>query len=122
MIRIGDWKSYRPRVVLVESVIPNSPVDSFYDWEPILLENDYHFVYFDGLNRFYLRGEDLCSQKEFYAPPNVFDNFFRMEVMKKEISTLKERLNVVMKSVSENEKFRGYFVGKVAYKMFLIFS
>ncbi|MCB1618143.1 MAG: FkbM family methyltransferase [Pseudomonadales bacterium] len=124
VIRSGDWRLYRPRVVLVESVIPNSPVASFSEWEPALLENGYVFVYFDGLNRFYLREEDLHFREAFYAPPNVFDEFviFRIEVMKKEMSRLRERLNSAMKSMDENEKFRGSFFGKVAYKAFMFFS
>lgn len=53
----NDWSRFRPRVVLVEAVAPGSMEASHDDWEPILLEARYRFVFFDGLNRFYLAHE-----------------------------------------------------------------
>lgn len=69
----NDWKFYRPWIVIVEATLPNSQVESYEDWEPILQDADYKFVYADGLNRFYVAGEhtELCSV--FKYPPNVFD-------------------------------------------------
>lgn len=52
VIRGGDWRRFRPRIVLVEATVPASSVPSWEAWEPILIAQDYEFVYFDGLNRF----------------------------------------------------------------------
>lgn len=53
----NDWNRRRPRVVLVEAVAPGTMEPSHAGWEPILLEAGYAFVFFDGLNRFYLAQE-----------------------------------------------------------------
>lgn len=65
----------RPRIVLVEATLPDSQVPAWDDWEPGLLTQDYDFVWFDGLNRFYLRREDAWRSRFFQTPPNVFDGF-----------------------------------------------
>jgi FkbM family methyltransferase len=52
-----DWTRHRPRLVLIEAVAPGSMAPSHEGWEPILLGAGYRFVFFDGLNRFYLAEE-----------------------------------------------------------------
>ena len=71
----NDWAKYRPWVVLIEATQPMSQVDSYQDWESILLAANYFFVYADGLNRFYVSGEHKELIPSFQYPPNVFDNF-----------------------------------------------
>ncbi len=60
----ADWQHCRPRLVLVEAVAPGSMADSFGDWEPQLIGRGYRFVFFDGLNRFYVAEEaaDLVAR------------------------------------------------------------
>jgi FkbM family methyltransferase len=69
-----DPAKFRPIVIVVESTIPWSSEPNHQSWEPIILEADYSFEYFDGLNRFYLRNENL-ELAQFFLPPNVFDGF-----------------------------------------------
>lgn len=72
----ADWNQFHPTVVLVEATLPGMAVSAWSDWEPILLENaQYDMVYFDGLNRFYLRRESLGLRVHFDLPPNVYDGF-----------------------------------------------
>ncbi|CAM2176620.1 Methyltransferase FkbM [Paraburkholderia sacchari] len=74
----ADFKRFRPWIIVVEATVPNSPTPSHQDWEALLLDAAYRFVYFDGLNRFYLAEEkydDLITA--FSAPPNWFDGFIR---------------------------------------------
>jgi len=71
----GDWRRFRPRIVVVEATRPNSPEAAWAEWEPILLGSDYLFAWFDGLNRFYVRREDAALRQHFAVPPNVFDDF-----------------------------------------------
>lgn len=47
----------RPWIVAVEATMPASPVQNHHGWEPILLARGYDFVFFDGLNRYYLASE-----------------------------------------------------------------
>src|SRR5262249_9660553 len=71
----ADFSACRPRVVLVEATRPNSTTPSHHGWEPLLLEAGYLFACFDGLNRFYVRGEDAHLLERLHAPANVTDDF-----------------------------------------------
>jgi FkbM family methyltransferase len=71
----GDWKRWRPRVVLLEATRPNTSVPTHHEWEPLLLEAGYLFAYFDGLNRFYVRGEEPALLEGFRVPVNICDNY-----------------------------------------------
>ena len=53
----GDWRRYRPKVVLVEAVRPGSGEPAWEEWEPFLLGQGYRFALFDTLNRFYVAQE-----------------------------------------------------------------
>lgn len=68
-----DSRTFRPWVIVVEATIPNSPKVNYVNWDPILTAADYQFVYFDGLNRFYVAKEHAELFKAFSCPPNVFD-------------------------------------------------
>ena len=74
----ADFTAYRPWIVLVEATVPMTQDPSFDDWEPLLVEAGYGFVWFDGLNRFYLANEHAeALGAAFKAPPNVFDNWVK---------------------------------------------
>ncbi len=53
----GDWRRFRPKVVLAEAVAPGSGEPNWAEWEPFLIGQGYRFVLFDGLNRFYVAEE-----------------------------------------------------------------
>lgn len=63
----------RPWIILVEATEPNSTKQNWQDWEHLLTRRGYRFVFFDGLNRFYLADEHLELAPAFDAPVNVFD-------------------------------------------------
>ncbi|MGZ8152718.1 MAG: FkbM family methyltransferase [Methylovulum sp.] len=73
---LKGWNSQllRPWIMVVEATIPNSPVTDFMSWDAILTNAQYRFVYFDGLNRFYIAEEHAELAEAFTCPPNVFDN------------------------------------------------
>ena len=74
----GDFSKFRPWVVLVEATLPNSQTPTHQEWEDLLLSQRYSFVYFDGLNRFYIADEKLNElESHFHSPPNWFDHFMR---------------------------------------------
>lgn len=68
-----DSQSLRPWIMVVEATIPNSPETNYAGWDSILTVADYLFVYFDGLNRFYVAKEHAELIEAFSCPPNVFD-------------------------------------------------
>jgi FkbM family methyltransferase len=53
----GDWKRFRPKVIVAEAVTPMASEPSWQDWEPFLLAQGYRFVLYDTLNRFYVAQE-----------------------------------------------------------------
>jgi len=78
----NDWSRWRPRVVLTEATDPSqTQVFTQENWESILLEAHYRPVFFDGLNRYYLRDEDRHLAERFAAPANVLDNFVPAQVV-----------------------------------------
>ncbi len=54
-----DLSKYRPTVLIIESIRPFSHIKVHEEWEPILLKNNYTFVLFDSLNRYYVANEHL---------------------------------------------------------------
>jgi FkbM family methyltransferase len=70
-----DLRRYRPIVILIEATVPQTKVESHMEWEPDVLSADYCFVYFDGVNRFYLANEHSNLKRHFTTPPNAFDEF-----------------------------------------------
>lgn len=62
---------------LVEATAPNSQIPTYRVWEDLLLAADHRFVWFDGLNRFYVANDRSQLLASFVAPLNVFDNFVR---------------------------------------------
>ena len=76
VIEGADWDRFRPTVLVVEATKPNTATPVWSEWEPLLVENGrYEMVYFDGLNRFYLRREYADLREHFATPPNIFDGF-----------------------------------------------
>lgn len=70
----NDWTRWRPKVLFIEATAEGRQMAGHHLWEHIVLEAGYQFVYFDGLNRFYVRQEDNHLTAQFY-PPCVFDNY-----------------------------------------------
>ena len=66
----------------MSSTIPLTQDENFLDWEDILIRNNYHFIYFDGLNRFYVANEKAEIDVHFDRPPNYFDFFERVNKIK----------------------------------------
>ena len=70
-----DFSVNRPWVIVVEATLPLSQEPDFNAWDRRILDGGYDFVYFDGLNRFYLAKEHAELAPCFKTPPNVFDEF-----------------------------------------------
>jgi len=73
----ADLKRNRPWIILVEAVTPMTQVPEHDKWERTIIDADYDFVYFDGLNRFYVAREHPALAPCFAVPPNFFDDFVR---------------------------------------------
>jgi FkbM family methyltransferase len=82
-----DLERFRPWVVVVEATEPLSTKLSL-AFEPILLAKRYQYVYFDGLNRFYVAEERSDLIQAFNSPPCVFDDFDLWETVQAREATL----------------------------------
>ncbi|MFM9846855.1 MAG: FkbM family methyltransferase [Hyphomicrobiaceae bacterium] len=69
----ADWKTCRPRVVVLEAVAPGTMAEAWRDWEPFLLAQGYSFAFFDGLNRFYVASECADLAARFPSEPARWD-------------------------------------------------
>ncbi len=72
----GDWQRFRPWIVLAEATSPLAQDRTHGAWESLLLEAGYRFVWFDGVNRFYVAREhhDALAHA-FDRPPNAHDDW-----------------------------------------------
>ena len=86
VIKGADLINYRPTIVLIEATKPNSnplniydlrKISTWDDYDKIIIRSDYDFVYFDGLNRFYLKRESSELKHFFSFPISSFDKFVR---------------------------------------------
>jgi FkbM family methyltransferase len=91
VIEGGDWKKWRPCIVVVEATKPGTTTPSHEDWESLLLKADYLFAMFDGLNRYYIRVEDKHLLPSLSTPVNVFDGYIPYEYLR-QIEDLSARI------------------------------
>jgi FkbM family methyltransferase len=120
----------RPWIVVVEAIkpvsgrrdepdIPPQAIPTHAGWEPLLLAHGYEFVYWDGLNRFYLAREHEALRPRFSAPPNPLDEFVRNEELNKhhrivqlevEQKTLTERILSMQSQIAALEQDKTHLV------------
>lgn len=115
----GDWKRFRPRIVLIEATRPNSREPSHTEWEPFLLEQGYIFSYFDGLNRFYVRKEEPDLALSLFLPPNIFDEFitYRTALAEARIEELERRLLSAMKKADRLDTMLKSPLGRIVSRI-----
>jgi FkbM family methyltransferase len=69
----GDWKRFRPKVVLAEALEPVTMAPAWQPWESLLTGNGYRFAWFDSLNRYYVADEHAALAQRLAAAPASFD-------------------------------------------------
>ena len=69
----GDWRRFRPRVVVLEALAPVTMEPSWDTWESLLTGNGYRFALFDSLNRYYVAEEHGALAARLEASPTTFD-------------------------------------------------
>lgn len=74
---LSSWgaSDARPWILVVESTLPNTTIETHDTWELIVIAKGYVPVYFDGLNRFYISESHPELRAAFGTPPNIFDEF-----------------------------------------------
>jgi FkbM family methyltransferase len=74
---LESWRTstVRPWVLVIESTKPGTQEQTHSEWEALVLDKNYSFAYFDGLNRFYVHCDHSDLLPFFDMPPNIFDGF-----------------------------------------------
>ncbi|MHA4867746.1 FkbM family methyltransferase [Duganella sp. PWIR1] len=75
VLRGMDFAAWRPWIVVVEAIMPNSRDSNHSTWEAMLTEHGYQYAWFDGLNRYYVADEHAELAAGLQLQPNVFDEF-----------------------------------------------
>lgn len=70
----GDWRRFRPQIVVVEAFAPVTLAPSWEEFEALLKANDYQYAFFDSLNRYYVAAEHLEHATALAAAPPSFDD------------------------------------------------
>lgn len=100
VLKGNDWNKYRPWIVLIEATVPNTQISDYDECERLLLNNNYHHVFSDGLNRYYVANEHPELDDAFKYPPNVFDEFISYRESQLQ-SELDENYIRMVKAVNE---------------------
>jgi FkbM family methyltransferase len=69
----GDWRRFRPRVVVVEALAPVTLAPAWEAWQSLLTDHEYRFALFDGLNRYYVASDHGALAERLAAAPASFD-------------------------------------------------
>jgi FkbM family methyltransferase len=75
VLRGLDLTAWRPWILLIEATIPTTETPAFEESDSLITSSNYQFVYFDGLNRFYVAKERQELLAAFSSPPNLFDDY-----------------------------------------------
>ena len=102
VIASGNWNKHRPWIVLVESTHPNTNISDHDAWEPTLLNHGYQFVWFDGINRFYLANEHQHLAPHFQFPINVLDRY----VPYREVILTESRCQLILDMEARHDDFQ----------------
>jgi FkbM family methyltransferase len=70
----GDWRRFRPKIVVVEALAPHTLAPAWEAFEPFLIGHGYRYVWFDSLNRYYLAEETLALARHFENAPTAFED------------------------------------------------
>ena len=98
----NDWENNRPWIIVLKEVLPLVQVKNHQDFENILLKYNYIFVYYDGVNRFYVAKEHYYLSEYLYFSHNVFD-----ELITKNLKEMDDSLQQAIKRAElaeESEK------------------
>ena len=85
-----DLTIWRPRVLVIESTIPNTLTPSYGDWEDLVVSRGFRYASSDGINRYYVADES-SSLAPLLGPSNALDSFIpeSLRLINIELATLR---------------------------------
>lgn len=72
----ADFELYRPYILVIESTEPCTTIPTYEKWENILLKHSYHFVFAQGVNRYYVANERSYLDKEFFPDMEYYRHLY----------------------------------------------
>jgi FkbM family methyltransferase len=78
----GDWRRFRPKIVVLEALAPVTLAPAWDGWETLLTDQNYHFAFFDGLNRYYVAEEHTSLARPLAAAPTSMDGVAQFRAFK----------------------------------------
>lgn len=117
----ANLNELRPWIIVVEATEPNTQIPSHERWEYLLTDAGYNFVFFDGVNRFYLSPDHPELRRKLSIPANVFDEFIPYrywllqqahEEYKREFSAMQSNIRAITSTLSWQltKPFRAPFI------------
>jgi hypothetical protein len=100
-------------VLVIEATLPNSRETNHGAWEHLVTSQRYRYVWFDGLNRYYVAEEHPELVQHFGIQPNVFDNYISWhldrawEANRAAVSSLKDVRAALVESERHADAVRG---------------
>jgi FkbM family methyltransferase len=125
----SDFVRFRPWVLTIEAINPNSQNETYSSWENILLNHDYLFAYSDGLNRFYVAKEHKTLLDNFTYPPNVFDGYVtygqlesssKAQVANSELEQAKAQIGDLVRELSSLYQSRSWRCTRILRQAFAL--
>jgi len=82
VLESNDWEKVRPRIIIIESVKPNTNTWIGRDCYDLLISKSYSKILFDGINDFYLANECNSWTSKINYPVNVLDNYIPIKYVR----------------------------------------
>lgn len=106
VLRSCSLRRWKPRVLIVESVIPTSTIPSYRSWEKILLSARYRCALFDGLNRYYAQKTDRFALQKLSLPTNPSDQYIPYRWW--QLITPKMRRRYIQRKVKDGKNMEAF--------------
>jgi FkbM family methyltransferase len=82
VIEGGDWRRFRPKMLVLEALAPITLAPSWQGWARLLDGHGYRFAYFDGLNAYYAAEEHGELIEYLLEAPDSFPGVTRFSAFK----------------------------------------
>jgi FkbM family methyltransferase len=82
VIEGGDWRRFRPKVLVLEALAPVTMAPSWEAFEPLIVSHGYRFAFFDSLNRYYVADEHGGLAARIADAPDAFPEAVQLSAFK----------------------------------------
>lgn len=110
VLKGGDWKKFRPKVIVCEVTQPwsNKIRSEAENIKLLLTSEDYQLTYFDGLNWYFVANEANNLAELIGLQPNVLDNYITIceQTLVKDLTEAQKRINSYEQTLADYQKIQ----------------